>query len=798
MFKKISQTIHFIVNNKRKIIYLFFTVFLLISASIVAVNNLHVQNNRSQAQTPTNSLNNYDVIIVGGGSSGISAAIQAARLGASVAVFEETDWIGGQMTAAGVSTMDGNDQFRSGIYKEFTDKIINYYNSKGKSVGTCYFSNNKICFEPSVGQKILYEMIDETRKKILSDGKQPILNLFLHTKIKRVIFEGQKIKGVATQTDSNYFGKIIIEATEYGDILELSQAAYRAGNSTSASLNLSACMQDITYNAIIKRYPTGIPPDLIMNNPPPGYNEEVKQLFAKKITLDGSVDYHGVYPVNWNVHNAYRGLPNSQDSQNYNAGDPQKYYLISKTGVNWANDFPFTVADLDQNRKKQIFCEAKLRTLQFLYYVQHDLGQTNWSIANDEGYDTPYNREENSCPNIPEEFKAIEKHFPQIPYVREARRGVGLATLTAKQIYREGTPPRAKEKIPSSVAVGDYAVDLHNCKSNETLEAEYESVADVPAGFRGGPFQIPFEALLHKDVDNLILAEKNISDSRLANGATRLQPITMLIGQAAGTIAALSSRNNLLPKNLSLDIIQDSLLEAGSYLYGFTDVTVDSPYFRAIQKVTIKGYMSGYGNSYNFGPEDNLDRAQISVVLSKFKNLPIYEPQIPTFTDVSQNTWYYKWVETLNKGGLTAGCNIDPKLYCPLDWVSRDQLATFLVKAVGETPYTGTQQSFTDVSPLQWFYKWIEKAVKLKFISGFEDGTFRPELSVKRDFVAEALMKINMYLSSPTPTTTPTPISIEVKKPIPTKFIRLTLPSSRPTKMTLPTPIKIRKSRISF
>ncbi|HOK20246.1 MAG TPA: FAD-dependent oxidoreductase, partial [Thermosynergistes sp.] len=105
----------------------------------------------------------YDVVVAGGGAGGSAAAIQAARLGASVAIIEETGTIGGQMTAAAVSTMDDMYGNRSGLYGEFIDKVKACYDEKGKSLGTCYWSPITIAFEPHIGEAVLYEMIEETR-----------------------------------------------------------------------------------------------------------------------------------------------------------------------------------------------------------------------------------------------------------------------------------------------------------------------------------------------------------------------------------------------------------------------------------------------------------------------------------------------------------------------------------------------------------------------------------------------------------------------------------------------------------
>ena len=105
----------------------------------------------------------YDIIIAGGGTGGISAAIQAARMGASVLVIEPSTWIGGQATAAGVSTMDDMSRQKSGIYEEFINRIKSYYDSRGKSMGTCYWDSRTLAFEPHIGQEAFISMINEAR-----------------------------------------------------------------------------------------------------------------------------------------------------------------------------------------------------------------------------------------------------------------------------------------------------------------------------------------------------------------------------------------------------------------------------------------------------------------------------------------------------------------------------------------------------------------------------------------------------------------------------------------------------------
>ncbi len=218
---------------------------------------------------------------------------------------------------------------------------------------------------------------------------------------------------------------------------------------------------------------------------------------------------------------------------------------VTRTHLNYNNDYPVTIKEVEDLAARVTACRgAQLRTLQLLYYMQNTLGKRDWSVADDEGYDSAYNRVRvdqwlHEQPEL-RPFRAVLYHFCVMPYARESRRIVGLHTLSAPEIERLPGSPKMFENC---VALGDYAVDLHGSSKRELLELELETGADIPKGFgdRGmGPFAIPFESFIPVALDGFVPAEKNISQSRLANGATRLQPSTMLTGQAAGAIAGLA------------------------------------------------------------------------------------------------------------------------------------------------------------------------------------------------------------------------------------------------------------------
>lgn len=96
-----------------------------------------------------------EVLVIGGSASGVAAGIQSARLGAKTIILEEHLWLGGMLTSAGVSAVDGNYRMPAGIFGEFRDSLVAHYGSLG-ALSTGWVSN--VLFEPSVGARIYQNM----------------------------------------------------------------------------------------------------------------------------------------------------------------------------------------------------------------------------------------------------------------------------------------------------------------------------------------------------------------------------------------------------------------------------------------------------------------------------------------------------------------------------------------------------------------------------------------------------------------------------------------------------------------
>jgi NADPH-dependent 2,4-dienoyl-CoA reductase/sulfur reductase-like enzyme len=148
-----------------------------------------------------------DLLVVGGGTSGVCAAIQAARDGLQVALIEETPWLGGMLTAAGVSAIDGNHRLPSGLWGEFRQKLYEHYGGPG-GVKTGWVTHT--AFEPRVANQIFHEMVA---------GEKGI-NLYKGYWIEEVTKKNQQVIGAtfsnAAADRLTIEASLTIDCTEYG------------------------------------------------------------------------------------------------------------------------------------------------------------------------------------------------------------------------------------------------------------------------------------------------------------------------------------------------------------------------------------------------------------------------------------------------------------------------------------------------------------------------------------------------------------------------------------------------------
>lgn len=501
-----------------------------------------------------------DVLIVGGGTSGSAAAIQAARDGVDVVVVEPSPWLGGMLTTAGVSAVDGNHYLPSGIYGEFRQALRDHYGGADE-IATGWVSHT--LFEPHVGNDILNEMMDQLPNITRLHGYYIDEAIVNGNRVEGATFfnkEGETLKVEAT---------ISIDATEYGDLMARSGTEYFIGldpksrtGEEIAPTHGNNVIQDLTYTAILKDYG----PDADMTIPrPPNYQPEIFEGACKELSADPD-NFDG---VDCDEMLDYARFPND------------------KMLINWpnrGNDYYLNVLEMEHHERELLYQEAKNRTLQFIYFIQTEGGYSNLGLADDE-YST-------------------DDLFPYKPYHRESRRLNGLTMLTMNELL---DPYEVENDLyKTAIAVGDYPLDHHRelnpSPPHEYIEEGDREPYEFETHFDAFPpipsFSVPLGSLIPKETDGLIVAEKSISVSSIANGSSRLQPVVMGIGQAAGIAAAMSVQQEHEPRDLSVRDVQQHLLNQDGWALPFKDSTPEDWHFQPIQRVGLSGILKGDGVPY--------------------------------------------------------------------------------------------------------------------------------------------------------------------------------------------------------
>jgi hypothetical protein len=463
-------------------------------------------------------------------------------MGVNTIVVESTPWLGGMLTSAGVGAFDGNHQLPSGLFGEFREQLYRAYGGPDK-VATGWVSNT--LFEPHVGDSIF---------KIMASKEKKLTVLYSYA-FEKLIKSNNKIKGAyfidtLTKRRLNIFADRIIDATELGDGLASAGLPYDLGMESSALTGEDVhvatsndIIQDITYVGILKDY--GKPQPLIQR---PSHYDSTE--------FDGS---------NTNFYkDLLRKKPgvDAQKMLDYGRMPNNKFML------NWpiyGNDIYLNIIEHSREEREKILEAAKQQTLRFVYFIQKDLQMRNLGLADDE-FPT----------------KDLLAFYP---YHRESRRLRGLVRMNVKHI---SSPYNTKDALyRTGIAVGDYPIDHHHKKN--AAAPQHLDFYPVPS------FNIPLGALIPANYSNFIVAEKSISVSNIVNGTTRLQPCVLQIGQAAGTLAAISVRTGQAVQAVSVRKVQASLLDAGVYIMPFIDVPNDHPHFIATQKIGAIGLLRGRG-----------------------------------------------------------------------------------------------------------------------------------------------------------------------------------------------------------
>ncbi|MDD2430537.1 MAG: FAD-dependent oxidoreductase [Firmicutes bacterium] len=549
----------------------------------------------------------FDVVITGGSTGGVAAALSLLASGMKVLMTEETDWLGGQLTSQGVSAPDENQYIEyfsaPASYYVFREGVRNYYRKNFRlsdsaqyvshlNPGNCWVS--RLSFEPIVGVKVIDGMLE---KYLESDQ----LTVLYNAVPVNAEIENDVIKSVTYRLDDNTektcSAEIFIDASEIGDLLPVvgveyaigAEAKNETGEEHAPDTPQPNWIQSYTYPFVIEYRPG----EYHVIEKPDNYE---KNRDNQPYTLD--VDYgdriatylmfgkaEGLYGSFW----SYRRLI---DKNNFN--DPA--YPNDLAMINWpGNDYVGgSFIDASEEEKNRLLKEAKDLALGFLYWLQTEVKR------DDGGFGYPEFM-------LRKDLMGTEDGLSKYPYIRESRRIKGMTTVVEQDVsvdYLDG--PRARF-FRDSVGLGRYFIDIH--------DSGYKETAKTSAVY---PFQIPLGSLIHRRVKNLVAGGKNLAVTHITNGTYRLHPIEWSIGEAAGMLVATSLSNNALPHQVWLDErllrkTQANLIANGAPVFWFVDVPIGHPLFSALQFTAAFGtYQYDQDPDLKFYPEKEITPSDLA------------------------------------------------------------------------------------------------------------------------------------------------------------------------------------------
>jgi hypothetical protein len=552
-----------------------------------------------------------EIFIAGGGLGGVAAAYDALQLGRQVCMTEISDWIGGQVSAQGVSALDErplqreNDIFPRG-YSEFRRRVREKYGGD-PNPGKCWVS--VLCFSPQVGHQVIREMLDP----YLQSGQ---LRLFTETVVKDLEIADYQIRSVQAIRNipkhagvepeqrgdlSTYLldfyrleptddwdkeilrfeppperqGKtlpwVVIDATETGELLPLARVPYRLGTDGQSRWEPSSkpyvdpyCTQGFTYTFVMERFPVPqVPVKPEFYNDPlhgPYYSYEHPRFnFALIFT-----------------YRRIRGQVFGFGEEAIRVGDQ------SMQNWTWGNDWRITGPEMNlilTHEQLQASGQLQpggwmggLRVEALRRAEQHAKGFFYWLVAG--RTDFLLQQED---PNFQKDFylryaylrgpntpMGTASGLSKYPYIRESRRIIGRPSLSYPEgftIYESDITTRESELnrgrpfiFYDSVGVGQYPIDFHDCLlPGFSLPPSNNKDAQAPSY----PYQIPLRALIPQRIDNLLAGNKNIATSRIASASYRVHPVEWAIGTAAGHTAHFALERDLIPAA----IVEEPLLD---------------------------------------------------------------------------------------------------------------------------------------------------------------------------------------------------------------------------------------------
>lgn len=504
----------------------------------------------------------YDVVIYGGTSAGVVAAVQAKRMGKTAIIVEPGKHLGG-LTAGGLGWTDsGNKAVIGGISREFYQRVKKYYDDPAawkyeESKGYSRYrpqDDAMWTFEPRVAELIYVRMIKEDEIPVVRE--QPL------DRADGVEKSGARIAAITTLSGKTYRGRMFIDATYEGDLMAAAGVSYTVGRESNSqygeSLNGVQKRENIHSHRFVKQVdPYVVPGDpksgLLpgVHGDPPGEEGQADhrvQAYCYRMCMSNVPENRVPFPK-----------PAGYDEQryelllrNFEAGDlrfPMKPDMMPNGKTDTNNNCAFSTDNIGMNYDyPEASYERRAEILR-----EHETYQKGmmWTLANHPRVPEQI-RKQMSAWGLPKDEFTDNGNWPHQIYVREARRMVSDYVASESDCRRV----RIAE---DSVGMGSYNMDSHNVQRYVTPEGFVQNEGDVQVS-PGGAYVISYRSIVPKrgECENL-LVPVCLSSSHIAYGSIRMEPVFMVLGQSAATAAAIALDDAVSVQDVAYDKLRERL-----------------------------------------------------------------------------------------------------------------------------------------------------------------------------------------------------------------------------------------------
>ena len=514
----------------------------------------------------------YDIVVYGGTSGGVTAAIQAARMGKSVVLIEPTKFLGG-LTTGGLGATDiGNKKAIGGISREFYQRVFKFYadpKSWTSQTREEYFAkkphgnsgdeDTMWTFEPHVATKIYDDMIAEAKVPVVFSERLDLK--------KGVVKDGARITQIVMESGRTFEGKVFIDATYEGDLMAKAGVRYHVGREANSvygeTLNGVQAVKTLAHQFTKKVDPYVKPGDpksgVLHGIDPKGPGEEFsgdRRIQAYNYRMCTTTD--PANRIDWQKPANYDPAMFELAMRNCEAGDERLSWNPTpmpnhKTDTN--NNFAVSTDYIGMNYD---YPDGDYATREKIIQAHKDWQQgLMWTYAN--------------SPRVPEKVRAAfqkfglskdefadSDHWPRQLYVREARRMISDYVMSEKNCRR-------KEVVPDSIGMGAYNMDSHNTQRYITKDGFVRNEGDVEVGTR--PYPISYRSLRPKasECTNLVVPVC-LAASHIAYGSIRMEPVFMVLGQSAATAAVQAIEQGTTVQGIDDARLKERLLKDGQML----------------------------------------------------------------------------------------------------------------------------------------------------------------------------------------------------------------------------------------